>query len=719
MVATTIRSAAEPHHTIQGWRRWGLPGPRLVAILLALLTLGLSIDALLQPVAPFDVWMTNQIQRVDLPGLATLLGAVEELTSSDGAIIAWLLALAVVALARAWLPALALLLLPLGGLLNEGLGASVVGRTRPDGALYNIQRSLPDIDAPSFPSGHVMGAVLFYGFFCFLAGKLQHRLLRRGVRAITASIILLTGFARIWEGAHWPTDVLAAYSLGGLLLTLLLVAYQRIDAAAGHLPFIQAGFIPHDEQREHAHALTSTVFFQEETVSKVYAPGFVPRALYWLAFQAEFPYIRNRAALEAARHRRNLAAMLSAYWYGQPAVARVTAIEVLDGNLALTSERVHGHQPADRGAAKAWLRDLRSRFEEVGLPTWQIDPRQPRAIDNVLETADGRYMIVDLESGLVAPLASLRTWWRAFRRGMVPLYDDVSFDLTRRYLAEHAVEMQIAMGQGWVNELEWTLARAERAASAWHGSEPRIWSRMLKAAWAGFYVRSWRSRINHRVSAGQQKATRWLNEAVERWQAEGRIDRFQARQLQAEIASPAVQAVLPHFGAHFVISVLLRFPFGSLARVAWSLWGLGAATLRLLARRIDRGTWKAAWDVHHPVVIAIAAIPGFGAFAYLAARPVRSNRLLMRVTVDAVLLKLPTGRYATSRLRKLIARPQPQPVPAIVPGGPRVACLAPPRHAQSLAYRAPARYDDLGDLAQIPYDPKRGRREGSDTPSLI
>ncbi len=227
----------------------------------------------------------------------------------------------------------------------------------------------------------------------------------------------MTGFDRIWEGAHWPTDVLAAYSLGGLLLLGIVSAYRRIDAAAGHLPFIHAGYIPHDETREHAHALTSTVFFQETTVSKVYAPGFLPRALYWLAYQAAFPYIRNQAALEAAKQRRNLAAMLSEYWYGQPAVARVSAIDTIEGNLALTSERVIGSEPRDRQAAKRWLQDLRARFEAAGLPTWQIDPRQPRAIDNVLETQDGRYMIVDLESGLVSPLASLQTWWRAIRRG--------------------------------------------------------------------------------------------------------------------------------------------------------------------------------------------------------------------------------------------------------------------------------------------------------------
>ena len=701
MVATTFRTAAEESKVTPVARGRFLPGLRFFAMLLAVLTTLLTIDALIQPVAPFDVPVTNAIQSVDVPGLSPAMHAIEVLTSSGGAIVAWLVAMIVFVAARAWLPVLAVMTLPVGGVLNEGLGSFVVQRTRPDGAIYDITRSLPDIDAPSYPSGHVMGAVMLYGLFFFLAGKIENRALRYGIRGFSAGVMLISGFQRIWEGAHWPTDVLAAYGLGGLLLVGIIAAYRRIDVAAGHLPFVRADYIPHDEEREHTHALTSTVFFEQDTVSKVYAPGFLPRALYWLSYQAEFPYIRNRKALKAAHERRNLAALLTEYWFGQTAVARVTGIDTIDGNLALTSERVDGGEPVDRKAAKLWLADLRARFEDAGLPTWQIDPRQPRAVDNVLETPDGRYMIVDLESGLVSPLASIKTWWRAFRRGMVPIYDDVYFDVTREYVESHSDEMTTQMGEPWLRDLQLTLDRAEAATAGWHGSEPRIWSRSLKAAWAGFYVRSWPARVQSRIDGGQQKATDWLNGAVNTWQYDGRIDAGQADRLRGEITSPAVQAILPHFGAHFIISVFLRFPFGSIARFVWSSWGLGAATVRLFARRIDRKTWKMAWDVHHPLVIAISAIPGFGAFAYLVSRPVRSNRLLMRVTVDAVMLKAPKRLYERSGLRRLVApATQPQLVPAVVrvPSGPRYRRIEPSLRARGLAYRSIEPSQSVDDL---------------------
>ena len=82
-----------------------------------------------------------------------------------------------------------------------------------------------------------------------------------------------------------------------------------------------------------------------------------------------------------------------------------------------------------------------------------------------------------------------------------------------------------------------------------------------------------------------------------------------------------------------------------------------AATGKLMTRRIDRHDWKQASLIHSPLVLLLSAIPGFGAVAYLAAKPVRSNRLLMRVTLDAVIHKVRGRLYERSGMRRVIARP--------------------------------------------------------------
>lgn len=630
----------------QSFSAWGQ-----IALLAGTVATLLTTDAVLHAPSRLDLWAIHRVQELDVPGLHAAVAAVSTLTSSTGAVLMWAIAMVLFAVTRRWLPALALFSLPLGGVINEGIGALLVGRVRPDSGA--VMRTIGETDAASFPSGHVMGAVMFYGFLMFLGSRLPQAWLRRTAYVAGGALLGAVGFARIWEGAHWPTDVLAAYAFGGLFLAVLFIVYNRIEAAVGDLPFIRAGAVEHDETVAHAHALTSVVLFDRERgeVRKIYNPGFLPRAIYWLAFQAPFPYVANRAALDAAVERRNLVGLLTEYWYGSSRVARAVGVESHGERLALVSTYVDGTQPTNRAAARSFLNDLRARFEEAGLPTWQIDPRQPRAVDNVLETADG-YMIVDLESGLVAPLASRRAWARGVRRGEVPMFDTVFFDITRAYISRETERMTALHGAAWVAQLTATLDAAEATANRWHASEPRLWSVALNP-------RSWRSRMQRQSAQGQAKALDALQTATTRWEQQGRISRVEAGDLRAELESPQFQAVLPHLGAHVGISVVLRFPFGSIARAGWSAAALLGASARLLVRRSSLREWRLAFSLHNPLVIALAAIPGFGTFAYLASGPVRGNRLLIRITLDALLHKVPANLYRRSGAERVITAGRP------------------------------------------------------------
>lgn len=669
MVATTTSTQFGPGPTPQSAQTMATPAVEdahasglslnMAGLVLGTLAAGLTLDALLHEYAFFDLRIMREVQAIDLPYLGSTLHAVAAITASTGAIVAWAAVLLFFSITKRWLPALATAVLPLGGVINQIIGEYIVGRTRPDPDL--VVRTVPDIHAASFPSGHVMGAVMLYGLLFFLATRLTQRWLRLGVQAVAGFLIVAVGFSRVWEGAHWPSDVLGAYAWGGLFLVALFAAYNRIERAAGHLPFVRAGAVAHDESAHHAHALTSTVIFDvaNGTVAKVYNPGFLPRAIYWLAFQAAFPYERNRKALEAAVLRRNMTGLLTEYWFGTNRVARALEISDNAGRPALVSAYIAGHAPSDPRAARAFLMELRARFEQAGLPTWQINPRQPRAVDNVLETANG-YTIVDLESGLVAPIVSPRGWWQALRRGLVPVFDDVYYDITRAYVASEAEAMRSTLGEAKFAELQQTLDAAEQATDEWHSGEPRLWSLLVTP-------KQWKPRAQRLLNGSQEKAMVWLEAGVATWEREGRLTARESARLRAEMQTPQFQAVVPHLGAHVVISVLLRFPFGSIARAAWALWGFLAATVRLALRRIDRHTWREAVSIHSPLVIALSAIPGFGMFAYVASRPVRSNRLLVRVMADAALSKVPWGLYQRSGMRRIVARTSSSGRPFLMP----------------------------------------------------
>jgi len=79
---------------------------------------------------------------------------------------------------------------------------------------------------PSFPSGHVITAVLAYGLLAYLFVPKMPSLFWKWVVVIAAILTMLyIGFSRLFLGGHYLTDLLAGYALGiawaGLVYTLI------------------------------------------------------------------------------------------------------------------------------------------------------------------------------------------------------------------------------------------------------------------------------------------------------------------------------------------------------------------------------------------------------------------------------------------------------------------------------------------------------------------
>lgn len=79
----------------------------------------------------------------------------------------------------------------------------------------------------SFPSGHALFSVGFYGMIAALG------LLRAGRRArgwgwtLWGLFALAIGLSRLVLGVHWATDVLAGWAAGGLILWTVVAAMKR------------------------------------------------------------------------------------------------------------------------------------------------------------------------------------------------------------------------------------------------------------------------------------------------------------------------------------------------------------------------------------------------------------------------------------------------------------------------------------------------------------
>jgi undecaprenyl-diphosphatase len=90
---------------------------------------------------------------------------------------------------------------------------------------FYTTRTLPD--GGSFPSGHVLGEMLVYGLLFWFAPRLfSSRVVVIALRVFCALVIVLGGPARLYTGAHWPSDVIGSM----LLAALYLVPALWLDA---------------------------------------------------------------------------------------------------------------------------------------------------------------------------------------------------------------------------------------------------------------------------------------------------------------------------------------------------------------------------------------------------------------------------------------------------------------------------------------------------------
>lgn len=82
---------------------------------------------------------------------------------------------------------------------------------------------------PSFPSGHVMSAVLCYGFLGYLLVPKMPSIFWKWFVIISVLLVLaFVGLSRVFQGGHYLTDVLAGYALGLAWASLIYTLIESI-----------------------------------------------------------------------------------------------------------------------------------------------------------------------------------------------------------------------------------------------------------------------------------------------------------------------------------------------------------------------------------------------------------------------------------------------------------------------------------------------------------
>ena len=189
-----------------------------------ILFLGLIEDVVtLDPIVAVDVRLLNFLAVFRTPGVNRVMAWIS-LLGKDQVIVVFALVLTLLLILwRRIIYIMPLWLTLAGSQLFNMLGKLAFQRPRPAVAVYLETTS-------SFPSAHATIAMAFYGFLVYVILK-QIKSYNKGLNLVFAVLVMLLaiGFARIYLGVHFLSDVWAGYLLGGIwaIIGMSLVSWER------------------------------------------------------------------------------------------------------------------------------------------------------------------------------------------------------------------------------------------------------------------------------------------------------------------------------------------------------------------------------------------------------------------------------------------------------------------------------------------------------------
>jgi undecaprenyl-diphosphatase len=206
-----------------------ISAPRLVAgKLLLIALLGIAVSEI-SMVARLDLASAEAIHRWTFGWVYGPDYAVTDLGSTHVVLAVAAVGAAVMVALRHWRGAIALMASVLATQVVVAALKGLVERPRP--ATEADGHGMLDPSGWSFPSAHSASAVALYAMLALVAGSALRRGYRSAAYLTAGLVVFLVGASRISLGAHYPTDVIAGWLLGGAVVAVCWAALQRVAPA--------------------------------------------------------------------------------------------------------------------------------------------------------------------------------------------------------------------------------------------------------------------------------------------------------------------------------------------------------------------------------------------------------------------------------------------------------------------------------------------------------
>lgn len=73
-------------------------------------------------------------------------------------------------------------------------------------------------------------AIVYLTLAVLIARSSESRPVRRYLICVAIGLTLIIGFSRVYLGVHWPTDIVAGWTVGGVWAILCSLVAKRLQA---------------------------------------------------------------------------------------------------------------------------------------------------------------------------------------------------------------------------------------------------------------------------------------------------------------------------------------------------------------------------------------------------------------------------------------------------------------------------------------------------------